>query len=157
VYLGSTSKTLAPALRLGWMVVPGDLAATLAEERGWADSGSPVLDQLALAAFVERGELDRHLRRMRLRYRRRRDAVVAALGKHLPDAPIGSAAAGLHVTVALAPGTDLDALLARAAARGVGVLTSEHDGRPLLLVGYANIADAAIDRGVRELAAAVRG
>jgi GntR family transcriptional regulator/MocR family aminotransferase len=157
VYMGSTSKTLAPALRLGWMVLPGDLAATLAEERGWADGGSPVLDQLTLAAFVERGELDRHLRRMRLRFRRRRDAVVAALGRHLPEAGVGGAAAGLHVTVALAPGTDVDAVLARAAARGVGVFAVEHDRRPLLLVGYANIADAAIDRGVRELAAAVRG
>ncbi|HMI70534.1 MAG TPA: PLP-dependent aminotransferase family protein, partial [Solirubrobacteraceae bacterium] len=65
VYLGSTSKTLAPALRLGWMVLPGDLAAVLADERGWTDGGSPVLDQLTLAAFIERGELDRHLRRMR--------------------------------------------------------------------------------------------
>jgi GntR family transcriptional regulator/MocR family aminotransferase len=157
VYMGSTSKTLAPALRLGWMVLPGDLAATLAEERGWADGGSPALDQLTLAAFIERGELDRHLRRLRLRFRRRRDAVVAALGEHLPEAPIGGAAAGLHVTVGLEPGTDARDVLARAAERGVGVLGAEHDGRPLLLVGYANIADAAIDRGVRELAAAVRG
>jgi GntR family transcriptional regulator/MocR family aminotransferase len=157
VYLGSTSKTLAPALRLGWTVLPGGLAATMAEERGWADGGSPVLDQLTLAAFIERGELDRHLRRMRLRFRRRRDAVVAALGRHLPEARVGGAAAGLHVTVALAPDTDVDAVLARAGARGVGVFAAEHDGRPLLLVGYANIADAAIDRGVRELAAAVRG
>jgi GntR family transcriptional regulator/MocR family aminotransferase len=157
VYMGSTSKTLAPALRLAWMVLPGDLAATLAEERGWADGGSPVLDQLALATFIERGELDRHLRRMRLRFRRRRDAVVAALARHLPEARVGGAAAGLHVTAALAPGTDLDAVLARAAARGVGIFAAVHDGPPLLLVGYANIADAAIDRAVRELAAAVRG
>jgi DNA-binding transcriptional MocR family regulator len=63
----------------------------------------------------------------------------------------------LHVTVALNEGTDIDAVLARAGARGVGVFAAEHDGRPLLLVGYANIADAAIDRGVLELAAAVRG
>jgi GntR family transcriptional regulator/MocR family aminotransferase len=157
VYMGSTSKTLAPALRLGWMVLPGDLAATLAEERGWSDGGSPVIDQLALATFIERGELDRHLRRMRLRFRRRRDAVVAALARHLPEAQIGGAAAGLHVTAALSPGTDVDAVVARAAARGVGVFAAVHDGPPLLLVGYANIADAAIDRAVRELAAAVRG
>ena len=102
-YLGSTSKTLAPALRLGWMVLPGALAGAIADERGWADGGSPALDQLALASFIERGELDRHLRRMRLRYRRRRDRLVAALGEHLPDNEVGGAAAGLHVTVALAP------------------------------------------------------
>jgi GntR family transcriptional regulator/MocR family aminotransferase len=156
VYMGSTSKTLAPALRLGWMVLPSDLVATLAHERGWTDGGSPVLDQLTLAAFVERGELDRHLRRMRLRFRRRHDAVVVALARHLPEAQVGGAAAGLHVTVALAPDTDVEAVVARAAQRGVGIFAARH-GVPLLLVGYANIADAAIDRGVRELAAAVRG
>ncbi len=156
VYMGSTSKTLAPALRLGWTVLPSDLVATLAHERGWTDGGSPMLDQLTLAAFVERGELDRHLRRMRLRFRRRHDAVVAALARHLPEARVGGAAAGLHVTVALAPDTDVEAVVARAAQRGVGVFAARH-GAPLLLVGYANIADAAIDRGVRELAAAVRG
>ena len=155
-YLGSTSKTLAPALRLGWMVLPDDLTAAVAEERGWADGGSPVLDQLALATFIDRGELDRHLRRMRLRYRRRRDALIAALRRHLPDLEIGGAAAGLHVTVALAPGQDAEAVLARAAAHGVGVFATTHAGRPLLLVGYANIADAAMERAVRALAAAVR-
>jgi GntR family transcriptional regulator/MocR family aminotransferase len=155
VYMGSTSKTLAPALRLGWMVLPSDLVATLAHERGWTDGGSPVLDQLTLAAFVERGELDRHLRRMRLRFRRRHDAVVVALARHLPEAQVGGAAAGLHVTVALAPDTDVEAVVARAAQRGVGIFAARH-GVPLLLVGYANIADAAIEPGVRELARAVR-
>jgi GntR family transcriptional regulator/MocR family aminotransferase len=157
VYLGSTSKTLAPALRLGWMVLPGDLAAAMAQERGWADGGSPVLDQLALAAFIERGELDRHLRRMRLRYRRRRDALVTALARHLPEAEVGGAAAGLHVTAALSPDADLEAVLARAAGRGVGVFANTQAGRPLLLVGYANIAEVAIEPGVRALAAAIRG
>ena len=151
-YLGSTSKTLAPALRLGWMVLPGALAGAIADERGWADGGSPTLDQLALASFIERGELDRHLRRMRLRYRRRRDRLVAALGEHLPDHEVGGAAAGLHVTVALAPGADIDAVLAHASARGVGVFATQHAGRPLLLVGYANIAEEAIEPAVRALA-----
>ena len=155
-YLGSTSKTLAPALRLGWMVLPGALAGAVADERGWADGGSPALDQLALASFIERGELDRHLRRMRLRYRRRRDRLVAALGEHLPDNEVGGAAAGLHVTVALAPDADVDAVLARASARGVGVFATHHAGRPLLLVGYANIAEEAIEPAVSALAAAVR-
>ena len=156
-YMGSTSKTLAPALRLGWMVVPGALAGAIADERGWTDGGSPVLDQLALASFIERGELDRHLRRMRLRYRRRRDGLVEALARHLPEAEIGGAAAGLHVTVALAPDTDVDAVLARAAARGVALLATHHEGHPLLLVGYANIAEAALEPAVSALAAAVRG
>jgi len=121
VYLGSTSKTLAPAL-LGWMVLPGDLAAVLADERGWTDGGSPVLDQLTLAAFIERGELDRHLRRMRLRFGRRRDALIAALERHLPELDITGAAAGLHITLALPEGADAGATVARAASRGVAVL-----------------------------------
>jgi len=139
------------------MVLPGDLAAAMAEERGWADGGSPVLDQLALAAFIERGELDRHLRRMRLRYRRRRDALVTALARYLPEAEVGGAAAGLHVTAALSPDADLEAVLVRAAGRGVGVFANTQAGRPLLLVGYANIAEVAIEPGVRALAAAIRG
>jgi GntR family transcriptional regulator/MocR family aminotransferase len=155
-YLGSTSKTLAPALRLGWMVLPGALAGAIVDERGWADGGSPTLDQLALASFIDRGELDRHLRRMRLRYRRRRDRLVAAIGDQLPDHEVGGAAAGLHVTVALAPGADVDAVVARASARGVGVFATQHAGRPLLLLGYANIAEEAIQPAIRALAAAVR-
>ena len=155
-YLGSTSKTLAPALRLGWMVLPGALAGAIVDERGWADGGSPTLDQLALASFIDRGELDRHLRRMRLRYRRRRDRLVTAIGDHLPDHEVGGAAAGLHVTVALAPDADIDAVLARATARGVGVFATRHAGRPLLLVGYANIAEEAIEPAIRALALAVR-
>ena len=155
-YLGSTSKTLAPALRLGWMVLPGDLAAALADERGWADGGSPVIEQLTLLEFIERGELDRHLRRMRLRYRRRRDALLAALARHLPDLEVGGAAAGLHVTLALPAGADSGAIVDAAAARGVGLFDVAHGERLLLLVGYANIVDAAIDAGIAELARAVR-
>jgi len=81
---------------------------------------------------------------------------VAALAEHLPDGEVGGAAAGLHVTVGLAPEADVDAVLARAAARGVGVFATHHAGRPLLLVGYANIAEEAIEPAVRALAAAVR-
>ena len=152
VYLGSTSKTLVPALRLGWMVLPGGLAAVLADERGWTDGGSPVLDQLTLAMFIERGELDRHLRRMRLRYRRRRDALIAALERHLPELDITGAAAGLHITLALPEGADAAAIVDRAAARGVALLGC---ARSLLFVGYANIADAAIEPAVAALAEAV--
>ena len=70
---------------------------------------------------------------------------------------MGGAAAGLHVTVALAPDADVDAVLARALDRGVAVFATEHAGRPLLLVGYANIDESAIEPAVRALAAAVRG
>jgi len=153
VYMGSTSKTLAPALRLGWVVLPGDLAAVLAEERGWADGGSPVLDQLALAEFIERGELDRHLRRMRLRYRRRRDALIGAVERALPELAVTGAAAGLHITLALPDGADAQAIVEGAEARGVAILGCAPG---MLFVGYANIADAAIEPAVAALAEAVR-
>ena len=93
---------------------------------------------------------------MRLRYRRRRDRLVTAIGDRLPGHEVGGAAAGLHVTVALAPDADIDAVLARATARGVGVFATRHAGRPLLLVGYANIAEEAIEPAIRALALAVR-
>jgi GntR family transcriptional regulator/MocR family aminotransferase len=91
VYAGTASKTLAPGLRLGWLVVPADLVDDIAEAKLLADRGSPVLDQLAFADFLERGELDRHLRRMRPVYRRRRDMLIQALREHAPDLePAGS-------------------------------------------------------------------
>ena len=84
VYAGSASKTLAPGLRLGWFVMPGHLAEPMAEAKIAADRGSPALEQLALADLIARGEFDRHLRRMRPVYRRRRDALLAALSRRLP-------------------------------------------------------------------------
>ena len=90
---------------------------------------------------------------MRVRYRHRRDALIAALGRELPDLDIGGAAAGLHLTLALPEGVDADAVVARAQARGVAVLGC---ARSLLFVGYANIADAAIEPAVAALAEAVR-
>src|SRR6185295_8800092 len=84
VYLGSASKTLVPALRLGWMVVPGSLVEAVAGEKLLADRGTNRIDQHAFTDFLERGELDRHLRRMRVRYRQRRDALVSALTEALP-------------------------------------------------------------------------
>ena len=93
VYAGSASKTLAPGLRLGWFVMPGHLAEPMAEAKIAADRGSPALEQLALADLIAKGEFDRHLRRMRPVYRRRRDALLAALSRRLPSRGRVSAAA----------------------------------------------------------------
>ncbi len=98
-YAGSASKTLAPALRLGWLVVPPPLLEAIRSEKYLADMGTERIGQQAFAHFLERGELDRHLRRMRGRYRARRDALVQALADELPDATVKGIAAGLHVTV----------------------------------------------------------
>src|SRR4051794_22005955 len=92
-YAGTASKTLAAGLRLGWLVLPRALVQPVAEAKLLADRGSPVLDQLTFADFLSRGEFDRHLRRMRPIYRRRRDALLAALRRHLPElTPVGIAA-----------------------------------------------------------------
>ena len=103
---GSVSKTLAPGLRLGWLVAPERLAARRVEAKATDDLGTPVVEQLALADFLERGELDRHLRRTRTVYRARRDALVAALARHLPGCEPAGVAAGLHLVVHLPPGAD---------------------------------------------------
>jgi GntR family transcriptional regulator/MocR family aminotransferase len=163
-YSGTVSKTMAPALRLGWLVLPDDLVDAVAEAKLLADRGTATIDQLAFADFVDRGQFDRHLRRMRPIYRRRRDALVAALGRRLPDLEIAGAAAGLHLVLWLPDGIEEDAVVAAAAERGVRVagvgpyrLTT---GRPGLILGYASLGEGALARGVDLFAdamAAVRG
>jgi GntR family transcriptional regulator/MocR family aminotransferase len=155
-YLGSVSKTLAPALRLGWVLLPQALVDRVALAKLHADHGSPTLDQLALADFVERGALDRHLRKMRPIYRRRRDALVAALAARLPGLPVAGVAAGLHIMVHLPAGTDEDALADAALSRamrlyGVGPHRTR-PGPPALLLGYGSLTDADITAGVELLA-----
>jgi GntR family transcriptional regulator/MocR family aminotransferase len=161
VYAGSVSKTLAPALRLGWLVVPEQLLAAVAEEKLLADQGSARIEQHALADFIARGELDRHLRRMRLRYRAQRDRLIEALADAIPDAEVQGIAAGLHVTVRLRGAFDEEAL--RNAARGrrveLSTLSDYTPGAfardPVLLVGYAQVPETAMSRAARELAAVV--
>ena len=159
-YAGSVSKTLAPGLRLGWLVVPERLSEGVVAAKAADDLGTPVVEQLALADFLEHGQLDRHLRRTRTVYRARRDALVAALARELPDCPPGGVAAGLHLVMHLPPDADERAVLERARSRGVGLYgLSEHrvePGPPALLLGYGRITEAAIAAAVAELAAAVR-
>jgi GntR family transcriptional regulator/MocR family aminotransferase len=162
LYAGSASKTLAPALRLGWLVPPAWLAAEVADEKDRADRGTPVLDQAALADLLRRGEIDRHLRRMRRRYRARRDALVAALAEHLPGAPVGGVAAGLHVVLGLAEDADEEAVRRAAQERGVAVETLHRSctavapHAPALLLGYAALPEDALARAARLVAEAVR-
>ncbi len=161
VYGGSASKTLAPALRLGWLALPGALARQVAAEKAFADAGTGVLAQLVLADMIERGALDRHLRRTRAAHRERRDALREAVAEHLPGARVGGVAAGLHAAVELPDGVAEDAVVECARARDVrveGMARHRFDrarGRPTVLLGYGALSPPAIRRGVRELAAAV--
>jgi GntR family transcriptional regulator/MocR family aminotransferase len=125
-----------------------------------ADRGTARIEQLAFADFLARGELDRHLRRMRIRYRARRDALIAALAQELPEAEVVGIAAGLHVTARL-PFGDEDALREEAARRRILFETMrdfrpDDDGPLTLMLGYGQLSEPAIRAGVRELAAAIR-
>ncbi|MGW0146600.1 MocR-like pyridoxine biosynthesis transcription factor PdxR [Streptomyces sp. NPDC003333] len=168
-YAGSVSKSLAPGLRLGWLLVPQALAGEVAERKRTMDLGHPTLDQAVFARFVERGDYDRQLRRCQRAYRERRDTLVAALDEHFPGARVTGIAAGLHVIAALpARFGPEERFLARVTAAGVAVhpLThytharaggGEEEGVRLVL-GYAHLPPGRIWAGVRAMAeAAGRG
>ncbi|MGH2401932.1 MAG: PLP-dependent aminotransferase family protein [Candidatus Limnocylindria bacterium] len=160
IYAGSASKTLAPGLRLGWMLVPASLVERVAEAKIAADHGSAALEQLAFADFLQRGELDRHLRRMRPIYRRRRDALVATLAEHLPDLRITGTAAGLHLLAWLPNGMDEAAIVERAAEAGLVLYGLDPQrlrpgGPGGLIFGYANLTEHEISDGVRLLASVI--
>ncbi len=159
-YIGSASKRLTPGMRLGWALLPSWIAWSLIQAKAVEDAGSEAVGQLALHDFIARGELDRHIRRMRLRYRRRREALLEALARRLPQVRASAAAAGLYELVELPEGTDEAALVAAAAARGVGVEglalhRFNPTGPPGLVLGFGCLSEPAIDRGVRLLAEAL--
>jgi GntR family transcriptional regulator/MocR family aminotransferase len=159
VHIGSMSKRLAPGMRLGWMLLPSWLTWELTAGKTIEDGGSEVIGQLALAHFIAHGELDRHIRRMRLRYRARREALLGAVARWLPQCEIGGGPAGLFALAHLPVGAEEGALRTAAAARGVGIeCLSLHRytdcGPPGVLLGYGNLAEPAIEQGVRLLAEA---
>lgn len=160
-YAGTASKTLAPALRLGWLVIPPALLEHTSVAQRQTDWGVARIEQHAFADFLSRGEFDRHLRRLRAVYRGRRDALVAALKQSIPEATVVGISAGLHATVALPRGYDEQAVMAEALHRDIGIsIMSENRIRsrraPTLLLGYANVNEPSIRVGVGELAAAIR-
>ncbi|MER7764534.1 PLP-dependent aminotransferase family protein [Streptomyces sp. NPDC097619] len=160
-YAGSVSKLLAPALRIGWLLVPEAYRERLVHAKRYADLGNAALPQLALARLMESGDLERHLRHVRRRHRRRRDALLTAMADRLPGATVRGAAAGLHLTVTF-DGAFSDVDLAGAAlARGVKTHPlSWHrvrPGPPGLVLGYAATPPADFPGAVAALADAHRG
>jgi GntR family transcriptional regulator/MocR family aminotransferase len=160
IYGGSASKTLAPGLRLSWLILPAPLVEPFATAKFAGDRGSASLEQLAFADFLSRGEFDRHLRRMRPIYRARRDALLRALAKHLPTVTPVGASAGLHVLALLPPGVDEAAVLARAdeldiAVDGLSQYRLAADVPAGLILGYAQHTENQIDARVERLAEAI--
>ncbi len=161
VYLGTVSKSLAPGLRLGWLVLPPALVEPVVQAKMLADQGCSVLDQLALAEMLSSGAYDRHLRAARRRYRSRRDALLKAVETHIEGARVTGVAAGLHATVRLPDPVDGGELMAAAARHSVGAYPlglAYLEPRLLddgLILGYANLAEPAIEEGIRRLGEAL--
>ncbi|MFF9914050.1 PLP-dependent aminotransferase family protein [Streptomyces sp. NPDC013457] len=157
VYAGSVSKSLAPGLRLGWMLVPRELLAEVVERKRTMDLGNPALDQALLAEFVTRGAYDRQLRRCQRAYRERRDALLAALAESFPGTSVSGIAAGLHIIARVPERYGPTArFVERAAGAGVALRPLEEygtarptDGAVRLVLGYAHLTPSEIGRGVR--------
>ena len=147
-------------MRLGWALVPSHLVGEMAAEQGVARAAPSVLTQAVYATLLERGEIDRHLRRTRRVYHARRNALIEALAEGFPEASVAGAAAGLHVIVWLPEGSSETAISDAASTRGVAIHTLHDDCSvtaplgPALVLGYGRTAESAIPRAVRELAAA---
>ena len=152
--LGTVSKSLAPAMRLGWIVCPAALAEAIAQEKDLDDRGSPWLDQLALATLVQSGRYDRHLRRMRASYARRRATLVDALTEHAPQVELHGLAAGFHAVAHLPDSLSEPALVSAAAARSIGLYgmsryrSSGAISPPQLVLGFGNLREGAIAQGI---------
>jgi GntR family transcriptional regulator / MocR family aminotransferase len=157
--LGTASKALAPAVRLGWVHAPSPLASAVAAEKEMSDRGSCTLDQLALATLLTTGRYDRHLRRMRTVYAARRTALTDAFARHAPRVQLTGLAAGFHAVAPLPPGADETAVIATARKRRVGLHgigayrgNPETTAPPALVMGFGNVRERAIEPAIAGVA-----
>jgi GntR family transcriptional regulator/MocR family aminotransferase len=154
VSIGTVSKSLAPTLRLGWMLCPTEIVDAIAELKGRNDRGSPGLEQLALARLIESGRFDRHLRRMRKNYAGKRDALISALEEHAPPVRLTGLAAGFHAVAHLQASADEAWVVEAARRRSVGLygMSSNRADKslepPLLVLGFGNLSERSIREGI---------
>ena len=161
VYAGTASKSLAPGLRLGWLVAPGSVLGDLVAAQELSGSTPGVPEQLTLARLIETGGYDRQVRQSRLAYRRRRDRLIAALRRRAPQVALTGIAAGLHAVAELPPGPAEAEMVARAARHGVAVqglasyTVPGHEREPALVIGFGRPAEHAFTTAVARLCAAL--
>lgn len=161
VLAGTVSKTLVPALRLGWLLLPAEQVSPAIAARAMADGGGPRIDEWALADLISSGAFDRHIRAARQRYRAKRATLLEALAAALPGARVRGVAAGLHVVLELPDGVGEEAVVARAAEAGVQVqglaaFTRGQHLPPALVLGYGLAGERELREAVARIAAAVR-
>lgn len=158
VLLGSVSKSLAPGLRIGWVVCPSHLVDPVADGKYFDDGGSPVLDHLILAELLRSGRFDRHLRRMRQVYGARRSVLLEALEDVGPAVSVTGAAAGLHLVLNLPAGVSEQNVIEEAARWSVGLrgmsrfwLESGSDRPAQLVLGFGLLSERGIREGIRRV------
>jgi GntR family transcriptional regulator/MocR family aminotransferase len=160
IYVGTFSKVLFPALRIGYVVVPRGLADVFIRAKAYSDRQSPLVEQYALADFIDEGHFERHLRRMRRLYERRRDTLVAELKRAFGDrVVIRGESAGMHLLARFALGVPNDELVRRAAREGVSLSSAQPlyvcgGGAGEFVLGFAELDEERIAEGVRRLACA---
>jgi GntR family transcriptional regulator/MocR family aminotransferase len=154
IHIGTVSKSLAPTLRLGWLLCPADLVDEIADLKLRTDRGSPGLEQLVLARLIESGRFDRHLRRMRKAYAAKRDAVLEAVTEYAPGVHVSGLAAGFHAVASLPPDRDEATVIEQARQRQVGLygMSPNRSTRaadpPQLVLGFGNVPERAIRDGI---------
>jgi GntR family transcriptional regulator / MocR family aminotransferase len=155
--LGTVSKSLVPTLRLGWILCPPSLADGIATAKARHDRGSAGLDQLALATLIESGRYDRHLRRMRGVYARRRTVLTETLAQHGPQVSLTGLAAGFHAVAHLPARVSEQEVISAARARSVGLYgmaayrSAPAGAPPQLVLGFGNLGERAIEAGIARI------
>jgi GntR family transcriptional regulator / MocR family aminotransferase len=160
--IGSVSKSLAPAVRLGWVLVPPPLLDAVAAEKQASDRGSSGLDQLVVAALLESGRYDRHLRHMRAVYARRRGVLIDSLARYAPGIRLTGLAAGFHAVAHLPDSADEQAVVTAARQRSVGLYgmgpqrAATAAAPPQLVLGFGNVSERAVESGIAAVADLLR-